>query len=141
MMKRSFAETSGQRASAFKLDVKIKQKLLENSDQGVETKLCLSLEQAAKEDYIVRVEIVPELLEEDQVVTAKASATAKPEEPVERLRKLWANLRLCTGGQNLASCVGHKRQRRAANDIFKGVCENHVARGNSFDGEYPDNHW
>ena len=108
MMKRSFSETSGQRASAFKLDVKIKQKLLENSDQGnhtkdehmkvhvsisgVETKLCLSLEQAAKEDYIVRVEIVPELLEEDQVVTAKASATAKPEEPVERLRKLWQEI-------------------------------------------------
>eukprot|EP00090_Calanus_glacialis_P035767 TRINITY_DN6100_c0_g1_i3.p1 TRINITY_DN6100_c0_g1~~TRINITY_DN6100_c0_g1_i3.p1 ORF type:complete len:142 (-),score=31.22 TRINITY_DN6100_c0_g1_i3:17-442(-) len=141
MMKRSFTESSGQTASSFKLDVKIKQKLLESNNQEVETKLSLSLDQAAVEDYIVRLEIVPELLEEDQGVATKAKATAKPEEPVERLRKLWANLRLCTGGQNLASCVGHKRQRRAANDIFKGVCENHVARGNSFDGEYPDNHW
>ena len=105
MMKRSFTESSGRTASPFKLDVKIKQKLLENSDQGnqtkdtdsiihvniseVETKLCLSLDQAAEEDYIVRLEIVPELLEEDQAVATKANATAKPEEPVERLRKLW----------------------------------------------------
>ena len=105
MMKRSFTESSGQTASSFKLDVKIKQKLLESNNQGnqtkdtdmkihviiseVETKLSLSLDQAAEEDYIVRLEIVPELLEEDQGVATKAKATAKPEEPVERLRKLW----------------------------------------------------
>ena len=56
--------------------------------------MCLNLEPLPEEDYILRISTEPEILAEDQVVgnnqqEDRGTNTGKPDEPVERLRKLW----------------------------------------------------
>ena len=58
---------------------------------SVQTLLHVYVDPPFHEDLIVRIEVEAEKLEEDQVVQTQigAGASAKPDEPVERLRKLW----------------------------------------------------
>ena len=54
----------------------------------------MRIEPCPEEDLIVRIGIEPVRLEDGQVVKAdkRETVTAKPEQPVERLRKLWQEL-------------------------------------------------
>ena len=58
---------------------------------SVQTLLHVYVDPPFHEDLIVRIEVEAEKLEEDQVVQTQLGpgASAKPDEPVERLRKLW----------------------------------------------------
>ena len=64
---------------------------------GVETQLCLKIVPRPQENLVLRITTEPVLLEEDQEVVKAGlgkqkqdkNETAKPEEPLERLRKLW----------------------------------------------------